>query len=178
MVVIPPWPLRPQRGWLLRPRPPSSGSAAAGFTAVDSHDHMVERHDRDQQYAVHPATNPWNTPAQREGVGVAPSAAQQEQITRDGEPGHYDSYGTGDPDPHPHPAGTAVQQPPDEKPPGKARAADAVAAAHQAVADTQRLNAQRAEQGPAAPWLAADDHAGTVGDEVELGSQDEALPPA
>lgn len=66
----------------------------------------------------------------------------------------------------------------DGESPGKARAADAVAVAHQAIADTQRLNAQRAEQGSAAHWLAADDHAGTVGDEVELGSQDEALPPA
>jgi hypothetical protein len=49
---------------------------------------------------------------------------------------------------------------PDEEPPGKAPAADAVAAAHQAIADTQRLNAKRAEQGPAAHWLAADDQAG------------------
>ena len=56
-------------------------------------------------------------------------------------------------------------------------AADAVAGAHQAVADTQRLHAQRAERWPAANWLAADDHAGIVGDEVELGSHDEALPP-
>jgi hypothetical protein len=57
-------------------------------------------------------------------------------------------------------------------------AADAVAGAHQAVADTQRLHAQRAERWPAANWLAVDDHAGIVGDEVELGSHDEALPPA
>jgi hypothetical protein len=56
-------------------------------------------------------------------------------------------------------------------------AADAVAGAHQAVADTQRLHSQRAERWPAAHRLAADDHAGTVGDEVELGSHDQALPP-
>ncbi len=149
--------------------------APAGVTAVDAPDRMVERHDTGQQYAVHPAANPWNTPAKRDDVGVARSAAEQEEITRDGERDHYDSYGTGDPDPDP---GKTVQQPPDEATPGAARAADAVAAAHQAVADTQRLHAQRAEQGPAAHWLAADDHAGTVGDEVELGSQDEALPPA
>lgn len=148
---------------------------APGFTPVDSHDHMVERRDRDQQYVVHPATNPWNTPAKRDDVGVATSAAEQEEITRDGERDHYDSYGTGDPDPHP---GKAVQQPPDEEPPGKARAADAVAAAHQTVVDTQRWNAQRAEQRLAARWLAADDHAETVGDEVELATRDEALPPA
>jgi hypothetical protein len=57
-------------------------------------------------------------------------------------------------------------------------AVDAVAGAQEAVADTQRLHSQRAERWPAAHWPAADDHAGTVGDEVELGSHDEALPPA
>jgi hypothetical protein len=49
---------------------------------------------------------------------------------------------------------------PDKEPPRKAPAADAVAAAHQAIADTPRLNAKCTEQGPAAHWLAADDQAG------------------
>jgi hypothetical protein len=114
------------------------------------------------------------TRQQETAVGVAPSATEQEEITRACERGYYDSYLTGDPDPYP---GNTIQQPPDAEPPGQARAADAVAGVHQVVADTQRLHSQRAERGPAAHWLAADDHAGTVGDEVELGSHDQALPP-
>jgi hypothetical protein len=64
------------------------------------------------------------------------------------------------------------------EPPGKSGAAEAVAAAHEAVQEAQRRVADRVEQ--PAHWLAADDHAGAataVGDEAELGSCDEALPP-